>query len=113
MGWEQTLTPHKACDAFEKKSSLKPANQWLSVFAPRVRKRLSDKKLLGKLAKELSDQDVLAMGMVRLPLLFDTYLTNSSVGTSRSLLGIHHSAIFSQMMNGEISSTTSMCDFIT
>jgi len=33
-------------------------------MAPGVRKRLSDKKLLGKLAKELTDQDVLAMGMV-------------------------------------------------
>jgi len=65
MGWEQTLTPHKACSAFEKKSSLGPANEWLSVMAPGVRKRLSDKKLLGKLAKELTDQDVLAMGMVR------------------------------------------------
>jgi acid phosphatase len=65
MGWEQTLTPHKACDAFEKKSSLDPANEWLSVFAPRVRKRLSDSKLLGGVAKELDDQDILAMGMVR------------------------------------------------
>ena len=74
---------------------------------------MSDKKLLGKLAKELSDQDVLAMGMVRLPLCTICYLNNSFVATSRSLLGIHHSAIFSQMMNGEISSTTSMCDIIT
>jgi acid phosphatase len=65
MGWEQTLTPHKACVAFEKKSSLGPANEWLSVMAPNVRKRLFDKKLLGKLAKQLTDQDVLAMGMVR------------------------------------------------
>jgi len=65
MGWEQTLTPHKACAAFEKKSSLGPANEWLSVMAPNVRKRLSGKKLLGKLAKQLTDQDVLAMGMVR------------------------------------------------
>lgn len=66
MGWEQTLTPHKACDAFEKKSSLKPANEWLSVYAPRIKKRLSHPKLLGKLADDLSDQDVLAMGMVSL-----------------------------------------------
>ena len=73
MGWEQTLTPHKACAAFEKKSSLGPANEWLSVMAPGVRKRLSDKKLLGKLAKELTDQDVLAMGMVRLEILWNKW----------------------------------------
>ena len=115
MGWEQTLTPHKACDAFEKKSSLGPANEWLSVFAPRVRKRLSDSKLLGRVAKELNDQDVLAMGMVSRPLPHSSPrdLTGSCAGTRRSLLEIHHSAIYSPMMNGEISNTTLTSDITT
>ena len=115
MGWEQTLTPHKACDAFEKKSSLGPANEWLSVFAPRVRKRLSDSKLLGRVAKELNDQDVLAMGMVSGPFPHGNGrdLTGSCAGTRRSLLVIHHSAIYLPMMNGEISNTTLTSDITT
>lgn len=115
MGWEQTLTPHKACDAFEKKSSLGPANEWLSVFAPRVRKRLSDSKLLGRVANELNDQDVLAMGMVSgpFPRGNERDLTSSCAGTRRLLLEIRHSAIYSPMMNGEISNTTLMSDTTT
>jgi hypothetical protein len=114
MGWEQTLTPHKACAAFEKKSSLGPANEWLSVMAPNVRKRLSDKKLLGKLAKELSDQDVLAMGMVR-PNSYprEQGLIPSCADTRLSLLETHLSAICSPIMNGEISNTTLTYDTIT
>ena len=109
------MTPHKACDAFEKKSSLGPANEWLSVFAPRVRKRLSAPKLLGRVAKELNDQDVLAMGMVSGPFPHGNGrdLTGSCAGTRRSPLVIHHSAIYSPMMNGEISNTTLMYDITT
>jgi acid phosphatase len=45
---------------FEKLSSLEPANAWLSVYAPKIKERLS-----GDLSKvDLSDQDVLAMQMV-------------------------------------------------
>ena len=103
MGWEQTLTPHKACAAFEKKSSLGPANEWLSVMAPNVRKRLSDKKLLGKLAKQLTDQDVLAMGMVRpKSYLREQGLIGSCADTRLSLQEIHHSVTYSPIMNGEI-----------
>jgi len=114
MGWEQTLTPHKACAAFEKKSSLGPANEWLSVMAPNVRKRLSDKKLLGKLAKQLTDQDVLAMGMVGPnPYPREQGLIPSCADTRLSLLVIHHSVTFSPIMNGEISNTTLTYDTIT
>ena len=52
----------KACDTFEKLSSLKPANEWLAVYAPRIRKRLQVH--LPKLVDELTDQDILAMQMV-------------------------------------------------
>ena len=50
----------KACDAFEKKSSLKPAGKWLATYAPRVRARLS--KLIPNVP--LTDNDVLAMQML-------------------------------------------------
>lgn len=115
MGWEQTLTPHKACAAFEKESSKGPANKWLSVFAPNIRKRLSDKKLLGKVAKGLSDQDVLAMGMVRIILNspMGDRLMDSCADMKRSLLEIHLSATSLPMMNGGISNTTLTYDTIT
>ncbi|GHJ85260.1 hypothetical protein NliqN6_1662 [Naganishia liquefaciens] len=57
--WEQSLTPHKACDTFEKESSLKPAAEWLHVYAPRVRQRLND--VVPRIAERLEDMDVLAM----------------------------------------------------
>ncbi|OCF38157.1 hypothetical protein I316_00381 [Kwoniella heveanensis BCC8398] len=60
--WDRSLTPHKACDAFEKQSSLEPANQWLSVYAPRVIDRL--KGIMPEVADELIDQDILAMQML-------------------------------------------------
>ncbi|RXK39846.1 hypothetical protein M231_02903 [Tremella mesenterica] len=60
--WEKSLTPHKACDRFEKESSLKPANQWLAVYAPRVRQRL--RKHIPDLVERLNDQDILAMQML-------------------------------------------------
>ncbi|KAK8853162.1 hypothetical protein IAR55_003863 [Kwoniella newhampshirensis] len=60
--WDRSLTPHKACDAFEKLSSLEPANQWLSVYAPRIRERLGGR--MPKVVKELNDQDILAMQML-------------------------------------------------
>ncbi|WVR07739.1 hypothetical protein IAU60_004782 [Kwoniella sp. DSM 27419] len=60
--WDRSLTPHKACDAFEKLSSLEPANQWLSVYAPKVIDRL--KGVIPDVAEELVDQDILAMQML-------------------------------------------------
>ncbi|WVF73032.1 hypothetical protein IAT40_007850 [Kwoniella sp. CBS 6097] len=60
--WDRSLTPHKACDTFEKQSSLVPANQWLSVYAPRVIERL--KGIMPEVADELIDQDILAMQML-------------------------------------------------
>ena len=62
--WEKSLTPHKACDAFEKESSLVPAAKWLAVYAEGVRRRLGAKQLLGELAADLTDEDVLGMQMV-------------------------------------------------
>jgi hypothetical protein len=56
------LIIQKACDAFDKKASLKPAQKWLSVYAPRIRKRLSSH--LPHIASDLTDQDILAMHMV-------------------------------------------------
>lgn len=52
--------PQKACDAFEKVSSLKPAGVWLSTYAPRVRQRLAT--LIPDVP--LTDNDVLAMQML-------------------------------------------------
>ena len=52
----------KACDAFEKQSSLKPANQWLAVYAARMKDRLRDH--IPDLVDNLNDQDILAMQMV-------------------------------------------------
>ncbi|KAK1926605.1 histidine phosphatase superfamily [Papiliotrema laurentii] len=60
--WDRSLTPHKACEAWEKDSSLVPANKWLSVYAPQVRERL--RQYLPDLVDELNDQDVLAMQML-------------------------------------------------
>ncbi|KAI9638280.1 histidine phosphatase superfamily [Dioszegia hungarica] len=60
--WDKSLTPHKACDAFEKLSSLEPANKWLALYAGRVRERLSS--LMPFLIDELDDQDVLGMQML-------------------------------------------------
>ncbi|WWD19579.1 hypothetical protein CI109_104040 [Kwoniella shandongensis] len=60
--WDRSLTPHKACSTFEKLSSLEPANQWLAVYAPKVKERLSG--LMPEVAKELNDQDILAMQML-------------------------------------------------
>ncbi|CDZ97842.1 Multiple inositol polyphosphate phosphatase [Phaffia rhodozyma] len=63
--WERSLTPHKACDAFEKESSKKPAETWLAVYAAKTRARLSDDRLLGeKLAGRFVDMDILAMQML-------------------------------------------------
>jgi hypothetical protein len=53
-------TKQKACAAFEKLSSLRPANKWLSVYAPKIRERLNE--TLGNVG--LVDQDILAMQMV-------------------------------------------------
>lgn len=55
------LNMQKACGAFDKKASLKPANEWLSVYAPRVRHRLAEH--MPHLVKDLNDQDILAMQM--------------------------------------------------
>ncbi|KAK4686422.1 acid phosphatase, partial [Tremellales sp. Uapishka_1] len=60
--WDRSLTPHKACAAFEKESSLVPANKWLKVYAARVKARLSE--TIPAFAAELSDQDVLGMQML-------------------------------------------------
>jgi len=60
--WSGSLTPHKACDNFEKESSLIPAAKWLHVYAPRVRTRL--RGVMPKVADELADEDVLAMQML-------------------------------------------------
>lgn len=49
----------KACDAFEKDSSLPPAETWLNVYAPRIISRL--KLIVPDLAPELSNMDILAM----------------------------------------------------
>ncbi|KAJ9125636.1 hypothetical protein QFC22_000598 [Naganishia vaughanmartiniae] len=57
--WEQSLTPHKACDTFEKESSLPPAAKWLSTYAPRIRTRLG--QVVPRIADQLEDMDVLAM----------------------------------------------------
>lgn len=51
----------KACSAWEKDSALVPANQWLSVYAPKVIDRL--RAYIPDLADDLVDQDVLAMQM--------------------------------------------------
>lgn len=61
-GWEQSLTPHKACSAFEKESSLEPAAKWLHVFAPRIRDRLNG--VVPRIASRLEDEDVLGMFML-------------------------------------------------
>ncbi|WRT70288.1 uncharacterized protein IL334_007286 [Kwoniella shivajii] len=60
--WDRSLTPHKACDAFEKVSSLEPANKWLAVYAPKVIERL--RGVIPEIADELVDQDILAMQML-------------------------------------------------
>ncbi|KAL7420078.1 hypothetical protein Q5752_005043 [Cryptotrichosporon argae] len=60
--WDRSLTPHKACAAFEKDSSLVPANKWLAVYGPRVRARIAT--LAPAFAAELDDNDVLAMQML-------------------------------------------------
>ncbi|ORX36155.1 histidine phosphatase superfamily [Kockovaella imperatae] len=60
--WDRSLTPHKACDTFEKQSSLKPANQWLKVYAKGIKERLHSE--IPHFARELSDQDILAMQML-------------------------------------------------
>ncbi|WWC91642.1 uncharacterized protein L201_006588 [Kwoniella dendrophila CBS 6074] len=60
--WDRSLTPHKACDTFDKKPSLEPANKWLSVYAPKVIERLRGE--IPELAEELNDQDILAMQML-------------------------------------------------
>ncbi|KAI5451922.1 hypothetical protein NCC49_001223 [Naganishia albida] len=57
--WEQSLTPHKACDTFEKESSLEPAEKWLHVYAPRIRERLNN--VVPRISAELEDMDILAM----------------------------------------------------
>ncbi|KAJ9109297.1 hypothetical protein QFC21_000626 [Naganishia friedmannii] len=57
--WEQSLTPHKACDTFEKESSLPPAAKWLKIYAPRIRQRLAH--VVPRIADKLEDMDVLAM----------------------------------------------------
>lgn len=44
---------------FEKESSLKPAEQWLHIYAPRIRQRLGD--VVPRIAERLDDMDVLAM----------------------------------------------------
>jgi hypothetical protein len=41
---------------------LKPANEWLAVYAPAVKERLAS--YIPELAPKLSDQDILAMQMV-------------------------------------------------
>lgn len=61
-GWKRSLTPHKACDAFDKKPSLEPASQWLGVFAPKIRERLAS--VVPTIAKELEDDDIMAMSML-------------------------------------------------
>jgi hypothetical protein len=50
----------KACDAFEKESSLKPAYVWLHTYAPKIRNRLS--ALIPMI--KLTDKDVLGMQML-------------------------------------------------
>ncbi|WWC64640.1 uncharacterized protein I303_107251 [Kwoniella dejecticola CBS 10117] len=60
--WDRSLTPHKACDTFDKKPSLEPANKWLAVYAPKVIDRL--KAIVPEFAEELVDQDILAMQML-------------------------------------------------
>ncbi|ORY25534.1 histidine phosphatase superfamily [Naematelia encephala] len=60
--WDRSLTPHKACDAFEKQSSLEPASKWLDIYAPKVRARLAG--TIPGLAEKLDDQDILAMQML-------------------------------------------------
>lgn len=57
--WAKSLTPHKACDAFEKESSLPPAETWLNVYGPRVIQRLKD--IIPDVASELVPMDILAM----------------------------------------------------
>ncbi|KAL7414292.1 histidine phosphatase superfamily [Mrakia frigida] len=58
--WDRSLTPHKACAAFEKESSLEPAGVWLATYAPRVRERLST--LIPNVP--LVDEDILGMQML-------------------------------------------------
>ncbi|OCF61165.1 hypothetical protein L486_00810 [Kwoniella mangroviensis CBS 10435] len=60
--WDRSLTPHKACDTFEKESSLEPANKWLAVYAPKVIERL--RGIIPEIADQLVDQDILAMQML-------------------------------------------------
>ncbi|WWD03521.1 hypothetical protein V865_001574 [Kwoniella europaea PYCC6329] len=60
--WDRSLTPHKACDTFEKESSLEPANKWLGVYAPKVIERL--RGIIPEIADQLVDQDILAMQML-------------------------------------------------
>ncbi|ODN92151.1 hypothetical protein L198_05824 [Cryptococcus wingfieldii CBS 7118] len=60
--WDRSLTPHKACDAFEKQSSLEPARVWLKTYAPPIRERLS--QIIPDVAVELVDDDILAMQML-------------------------------------------------
>ena len=47
-----------------------PANKWLKVYAARIRHRLKGE--IPSLAPELSDQDILAMQMVSVPLSLET-----------------------------------------
>ena len=61
-GWKRSLTPHKACEAFDKKPSLEKAAEWLHVFAPRITDRL--RGVVPKLAEKISEEDVLSMFML-------------------------------------------------
>lgn len=86
--WDRSLTPHKACDAFEKETSKGPANEWLAVFGKRVRERLADGVLPG--VGWMENKDVLGMFMVRrqLALLYMTRrLTSSNAFLGNQLCG--------------------------
>lgn len=61
-GWKRSLTPHKACPAFTKEPSLKPAAEWLHVFAPKIKDRL--RGVVPQVAEKISDEDVLSMFML-------------------------------------------------
>jgi hypothetical protein len=61
-GWKRSLTPHKACEAFDKKPSLEKAAEWLHVFAPRIKDRLQG--VVPKVVERISDEDVLSMFML-------------------------------------------------
>lgn len=61
-GWKRSLTPHKACETFDKKPSLEKAAEWLHVFAPRITDRL--RGVVPEIADRVSEEDVLSMFML-------------------------------------------------